>query len=102
MQRGLGSIDGCGRGLAQAGGFTRQPNERAGIEEQILNNPSSFIPASSSAANEAGVHFTGAEVVAPTFGRNVSGKAKSGTIFATAVAPSRRRISSPSFTRRMS
>lgn len=98
IQRARWVIDGGGCGLAQAGGFAGQPNEGAGIEEQIHNKPSSFIPASSNAANEAGVHLTGADVVTPTFGRKVAGKAETGTIFATAVAPSRRRISPPSFT----
>ena len=97
-QRGLRSLDGGGRGRAQAGGFAREPKEGAGIEEPIYNKSSSFIPASSSAASDAEVHLTGAEVVTPTFGRNVAGKARSGMSFATAVAPSRRRISSPSCT----
>lgn len=72
VQDGFRGIDGGGRGLAQACGFAGEPDEGAGIQEQIHNRPSSFRPASSSAAKDAAFHFTGAEVVSPTCGRNVA------------------------------
>ena len=102
VQDGFRVVDGGGRGMAQACGFARQPDQGAGIQKQIHSRPSSFMPASSSAAKEAAFHFTRAEVVSPTWGRRVARWAGIGMIFATAVVPSRRRISSPAFTWRMS
>ena len=102
MEHGSRIIDGSGRRPAQLRGFTRQPDERAGVQKQVTSNPSAFMPASSSAENDASVQRTGPEVMTPTCGRPMLAGAGNGTIRATGFTPSCKTTSSPCTTRRRS